>query len=110
MVAFNSISNYTAIAYPTVKILCAFKYVNHCLVSVVDIGDGGVVWCVEEGVFNSEFMGKGEGKKIGSPCIAAWGAMGTKDCLEVFIVFSSNVGVDVSAHYDLQIFWDLLKD
>ena len=100
MVALNSISNYTAIAYPTVQFLRACEYVNHCLVAVADIGEGGVVWCVEEGVFNLEFMRKVEGKKIGSPCIAAWGAMRTKDCLEVFIVSSSNFGVDVSAYDD----------
>ena len=100
MVTFNSISNYTAIVYPTVKFLCTCKYVNHCLVAVVDIGEGGVIWCFEEGVFNQEFTEKVEGKKIESPCIAARGSMGTMDCLEVFIVLSSNFGVDFCAYYD----------
>jgi hypothetical protein len=42
-----------AVAYSAVEAFCACKYVNHCLVSIIDISEGGVNWCIKEGVFNS---------------------------------------------------------
>jgi hypothetical protein len=35
------------------KIFCACKDIDHCFVAVLDIGEGRVIGCVEEGIFNA---------------------------------------------------------
>ncbi len=37
---------------------CTSKYVYHCFVSVVDIGEGGVIGCIEKSILYPEFMGE----------------------------------------------------
>jgi hypothetical protein len=109
MVAFHSIINCAAVAYSAVKLFCTCKDINHCLVTIFDIGEGGVVWRIKEGILNAEYMGEGEGEEIGSTPVAARETMRTKDCLEFFTVSSSNFG-NISTNYDLGLIWDLLED
>jgi hypothetical protein len=35
------------------KIFGAGKDIDHCFVAVLDIGEGRVIGCVEEGIFNA---------------------------------------------------------
>jgi hypothetical protein len=105
MVTFHSIINCAAVAYSAVKLFCTCKDINHCLVTIFDIGEGGVVWRIKEGIVNTEFMGEIEGEEIGSTRVAARGAMRTKDYLEFFTILLSNFGIDISTNDDLGVFW-----
>jgi hypothetical protein len=110
MITVNNIVNCAAVAYSSVKLFCTCKYIDHCLVTVFGIGEGGMGWHIKEGILNTEFMRELEGEEIGSMHVAARGAMWTKNCLEVFTILSSKFGVDVSANDELGVFWYLLKD
>jgi hypothetical protein len=76
----------------------------------LDIGEGGMVWRIKEGILNTEFMGEVEGEEIGSTRVVARGAMRIKDCLEFFTISLPNFGIDISTNDDLGVFWDLLED
>jgi hypothetical protein len=73
VVAFNSLRNRVAVAYLAVKIFSSCKYINHCLITIFDIGESSMVWHIREGIFNTEFMGEVEGEEIGATRVAARG-------------------------------------
>jgi hypothetical protein len=87
-----------AVAYPTVEIFGTCKYINHCLVAIFDIGEGSLVRCIKEGIFNAKFVGEIEGEEVGTMCVAMLRAMRTKNWLEFFTVLLSNFGIDVGTN------------
>jgi hypothetical protein len=99
-----------AVAYLAVKNFNTCKYINHCLITIFDIGESTMVWRTKEGIFNTEFMGEVEGEKIGATRVAARGAMRTKNCLEFFTVLLSDFGIDVSTNDEVGVFWDFLEN
>ncbi len=104
MITVNAIVNCAAVAYSAVKLFCTCKYIDHCLVTVFGIGEGGMGWHIKEGILNMEFMREVEGEEIGSMRVAARVAMRTKNCLEVFTILLSNFGIDVSTNDELGVF------
>ena len=106
MVAFNSLCNRRAVAYLTVEIFWTCKYINHCLITIFDIGEGSVVRCIKEGIFNVEFVGEIEGEEVGTTCVATLQAIRTKNWPEFFTVLSSNFGIDVGTNDEVGILWD----
>ena len=98
------------IAYSAMKILGACKYINHSLIAIFDVGKGGMLGCIEEGIFYAEFMRKVEGEEVGAACVASRATMRTKHCLEFFTIATSDFGIDVSTDDEVGIFWDLLEE
>ena len=58
MITFDSLRGCAAVAHTAVKIFCTCKNVYHCLVVVLDVGEGGMVGCIEKGILDSEFVGE----------------------------------------------------
>jgi hypothetical protein len=110
MVTFHPICDSAAIGYSAVKLFGARKYVDHGPITIFDIGESGVGWRIEKGIFDAKFVGEVEGEKVGSTCVESGGTIGAKDCFEFFTVVSSNFGIDVGINDQLGSFWDSLKD
>ena len=53
MVAFDSICDSMTVVHSAVKFFGACKDIDHCFIAVLDIGEGRVVGCVKEGIFNA---------------------------------------------------------
>jgi hypothetical protein len=51
MIAFYPVLCDSAVVYLAVELLGARKYVNHCLLAIIDVGER------VEGIFNSEAIG-----------------------------------------------------
>jgi hypothetical protein len=97
-------------AYPTIDILCTCKCINHCLIAIFDIGEGSVVQCIKEGVFNAKFVGEIEGEEVGTTCVVTRRAMRTKNWLGFFAVLLSDFGIDVSTNDEVRILWDFVEN
>jgi hypothetical protein len=53
MITVDAIVNCVAVAYSAVKLLCTCKYIDHCLVTVFGIGEGGMGWRIKEGILDA---------------------------------------------------------
>jgi hypothetical protein len=56
VIAFNTICDSSAIVDMAIKLLCAGKDVNHSAVTIANVGEGAMMICIDEGVFNSKVV------------------------------------------------------
>ena len=85
------------------------KDVEHFLITVINVGEGGVVGCIEERIFNTKFMRKEEVEEIGATCVLSLGSVWTEYCFEFITVAMPNLGVNVSSDDEVGSFWDFVQ-
>ena len=83
---------------------CTSEYVYHCFVIVFDIGEGGMIGCIEKSILYSKFVRKVKIEEIGAACVAYGRAMRSKHSFEFFTVSFANFHIDISTDNDLGVF------
>ena len=81
----------------TVERFCARKDIYHCLVAVVDGGEGGMLGRIKKGILNPELVQKVAHEEVGTACVASGRAMRSKHGFKFFTVYVSNFCIDISA-------------